>query len=581
MGLESRTDYQGKILSAGLLAAMHAGSVYGVKNLGVGGQATNTLILLHIFAGGKKAVGFSIPRDDWVTFPKAYDGQSAGQDRPGLRPRLRAVASSATVNSDRAIDQRYLQANQAGQAATIATVQAVTGQKIDHFAEVNLAGFYYLAQAFGGIEVCVKPWQRRRRTSTTPTPASTRSRHGGLTSTCTARRRRWRSSGSGTTCPNGDLDRTHRQQAVLDYVIWKLEHNGVLSDLGQLNSLLNTAKQYLITDSDWDLLDFRHRDARPDGEEPPVLHGADRRVRRRSTARPPTRSTSRRSRRHQAEVHRPGARGEVDKHGEVRAKAAPRSRPRRPSPSTSTTAGARRAWPPASRRRWSPRATRAAPSPDASAQSHRSRRAPRCSTARARRPTRRRSRATSARPPSAHVAARRPRRGAARHRRHRRARRPRLVGRRGAGAPRHGDLGREQRRGRRRGHGGREGEVRHPLRVLGDAARGASIRTRDTSYPEGNQPVASRLGRGGTGMGRHVRVEADRGQGRLCGELPARGGAARGGRLRLQGGRPGQRRARASRINTGGPQVGAMNILVMGLESRTDYEGADAAEEPA
>ena len=32
MGLESRTDYQGQTLSAGLLAAMHAGSVNGVNN---------------------------------------------------------------------------------------------------------------------------------------------------------------------------------------------------------------------------------------------------------------------------------------------------------------------------------------------------------------------------------------------------------------------------------------------------------------------------------------------------------------------------------------------------------------------
>src|SRR6202012_5902511 len=55
---------------------------------------------------------------------------------------------------------------------------------------------------------------------------------------------------------NGDLDRTHRQQAVLDYVIWKLEHNGVLSDVGALTSLLDTAKTYLITDSGWNLLDF-------------------------------------------------------------------------------------------------------------------------------------------------------------------------------------------------------------------------------------------------------------------------------------------------------------------------------------
>ena len=157
MGLESRTDYQGRTLSAGLLAAMHAGSVNGVNNQGVGGQATNTLILLHIFAGGEKAVGFSIPRDDWVTYPQAYDGQSQGKidQAYGL---AYAQSLQETVSSSMGTDQRYLKANQAGQAATLATVQAVTGQKIDHFAELNLDGFYQIAQEFGGIEVCVKPY---------------------------------------------------------------------------------------------------------------------------------------------------------------------------------------------------------------------------------------------------------------------------------------------------------------------------------------------------------------------------------------------------------------------------------------
>src|SRR3984885_8759461 len=156
MGLESRTDYEGQTLSAGLLAAMHAGSVYGVENEGVGGQATNPLILIHIFADGQKAVGFSVPRDDWVTYPQPYDGQSAGKidEAYGL---AYSQSLDQTVNSSMSSQQRYLAANQAGQAATLATVESVTGQKIDHFAEVNLAGFYYLAGAFGGIEVCLKP----------------------------------------------------------------------------------------------------------------------------------------------------------------------------------------------------------------------------------------------------------------------------------------------------------------------------------------------------------------------------------------------------------------------------------------
>jgi LCP family protein required for cell wall assembly len=260
MGLESRTDFQGHTLSAGLLAAMHAGSVYGVNNLGVGGQDTNTLILLHVFAGGQRAVGFSIPRDDWVTFPQPYDGQSQGKvdQAYGL---AYAQSLSETVNSSMSSDQRYLQANKAGQAATIATVEAVTGQQIDHFAEVNLAGFYYLAAAFGGVEVCIKPSAGDQNLHDgnsgfnavldgyTVNKGGPQYLHLPAPQALAFVRER-------DNLPNGDLDRTHRQQAVLDYVIYKVEHDGVLSSLGQLTSLLNTAKQYLITDATWNLLDF-------------------------------------------------------------------------------------------------------------------------------------------------------------------------------------------------------------------------------------------------------------------------------------------------------------------------------------
>jgi LCP family protein required for cell wall assembly len=260
MGLESRTDYQGRTLSAGLLAAMHAGSVNGVNNQGVGGQATNTLILLHIFAGGEKAVGFSIPRDDWVTYPQAYDGQSQGKidQAYGL---AYAQSLQETVNSSMGTDQRYLKANQAGQAATLATVQAVTGQKIDHFAEVNLAGFYYLAGAFGGIEACIKPSNGGQNLTDANSGFNAmldgyNLKKGGTQYIKLKAPQALAFVRERDNLPNGDLDRTHRQQAVLDYVIWKLEHNNILSDLGQLTGLLNTAKQYLITDSTWNLLDF-------------------------------------------------------------------------------------------------------------------------------------------------------------------------------------------------------------------------------------------------------------------------------------------------------------------------------------
>ena len=250
MGLESRTDYDGNILQADLLAALHAGSVQGVKN-GVGGQDTNTLILIHIFAGGQKAVGFSIPRDDWVTYPRPYDGQSQGKidQAYGL---AWAQSLSQTAKSGMSKNQRYLLANEAGQAATIATVTALTGVHIDHFAEVNLAGFYALAQAFGGIEACLKPYNGGENLHDANSGFNQpRAGYVFLAPSQALAFVRERDN-----LPNGDLDRTHRQQAVIDYVIWKLAHEGIFSDLGQLTSLLGVAQKYVITDSGWQILTF-------------------------------------------------------------------------------------------------------------------------------------------------------------------------------------------------------------------------------------------------------------------------------------------------------------------------------------
>src|ERR1700744_4754835 len=251
MGLESRTDYDGNILPAPLLKAMHAGSVQGVEN-GVGGQETNTLMLIHIFAGGQKAVGVSIPRDDWVTYPKAYDGQSHGKidQAYGLAwaQSLSQTSNSTTLSKN----QRYLQANEAGQSAAIDTVQSLTGVHVDHFAEVNLAGFYELSQTFGGIEVCLKSWNNGQNlkdaNSGFDAPHAGYLHLDAAQSLAFVRER--------DNLPNGDLDRTHRQQAVIDYVIWKLKNEGILTSIGQLTSLINVAKKFVITDSGWQILNF-------------------------------------------------------------------------------------------------------------------------------------------------------------------------------------------------------------------------------------------------------------------------------------------------------------------------------------
>jgi LCP family protein required for cell wall assembly len=261
MGLESRTDYQGNELDHHMQVVLHSGSN--------GSQDTNTLILIHIFAGGKKAVGFSIPRDDLVTFPQKYLGYSEGKIDAAY-----AWAYTEYLNEHPTEDKsdRFLHANQAGQQATIDTVESVTGVKVDHFMEVNLMGFYYLAQAFGGIEVCLQPYPGNKGLNLTdydpfanpPTDNSGFDAYqdgynkakGGAQYLHLNPAQSLAFVRSRDTLPGTDLGRTKRQQAALDYVIYQMKHEGLFSDFSKLTSLLGTASKYLITDSTMNLLEF-------------------------------------------------------------------------------------------------------------------------------------------------------------------------------------------------------------------------------------------------------------------------------------------------------------------------------------
>jgi anionic cell wall polymer biosynthesis LytR-Cps2A-Psr (LCP) family protein len=265
MGLESRTDYEGNYLDHHLAHVLHTGT----NN---GSQDTNTLMLIHVFANGQKAVGFSIPRDSLVNFPQAYDGLSAGKiDAPY------AFAYDQYYNENAGKEDRghlYLGANQAGQGAEIATVESLTGVQVNHFVEVNLEGFYYLADAFRGIEVCIKPAPAQggfaagaNLTDQDPLTGTDNSgfdaytdgynlKKGGAQYLSLNAAQSLAFVRSRDTLPGTDVGRTYRQQATLDYVMWKVKHDNILANVGLLNSLLGTASKYLITDPDFNVLDF-------------------------------------------------------------------------------------------------------------------------------------------------------------------------------------------------------------------------------------------------------------------------------------------------------------------------------------
>ena len=248
MGLESRTDWNGNILPNDVLKALHACNAAEIA-AGCGGNDTNTLILIHIPAGGKKAIGFSIPRDDWVSFADTLGSQQVGKIDQAYGVSLAAQESELRAQ-DPAIsqDQLAFEGNEAGRAATVATVEQLTGVHIDHFAEINLDGFYELAKVLGGVEVCLNHPVPYDPNSGFSAPRAGYQHLSARMALAFVRQR------DGLT--NGDLDRTHRQQAFLDSVMQQLRTEGVLDDITKIQALLSVAKQYVITDAGWNLLDF-------------------------------------------------------------------------------------------------------------------------------------------------------------------------------------------------------------------------------------------------------------------------------------------------------------------------------------
>jgi LCP family protein required for cell wall assembly len=247
MGLESRTDWQGNILPDDVLKALHACNRQEIE-AGCGGNDTNTLILIHIPAGGKKAIGFSIPRDDWVTFANTLGNQQVGKIDQAYGVSMAAEENQLAAQPGISQQQLAFEGNEAGRAATVATVEQLTGVHIDHFAEINLDGFYELAKVLGGVEVCLNhavPYDPNSGFSAA---------HAGYQHLNAKMALAFVRQRDGLT--NGDLDRTHRQQAFLDSVIHQLRSEGVLGDLTKVEALLSVAKQYVITDSHWNLLDF-------------------------------------------------------------------------------------------------------------------------------------------------------------------------------------------------------------------------------------------------------------------------------------------------------------------------------------
>ena len=234
VGMDSRTDAQGHPLPPEVLSQLRAGD--NEANM------TDTLILVHIPNNGQPPVAFSMPRDAYVSIPGHGMHKINSAFGRGKSEAVSALQQQG-VTDPAEIDRR---ASEAGRQLMLATVAQLTGVGIDHYAEVNLLGFYQLTNAIGGVPVCLRTPVHDsysgasfragpQKVAGTDALAFVRQRHG---------------------LPRGDLDRVVRQQAFLAGLSRTMTSTGVLASPTKLSGLIQSVNQSIVLDKGWDVLAF-------------------------------------------------------------------------------------------------------------------------------------------------------------------------------------------------------------------------------------------------------------------------------------------------------------------------------------
>jgi LCP family protein required for cell wall assembly len=176
-----------------------------------GAQRSDTLMLVHLDGSRKAAAVVSIPRDAWVPIP----GHGYGK-----------------------INWAY---SYGGASLTVATVEQLTGVRIDHLAVVDWAGFEELTDRVGGVDLQVPDTVHDSANDVTWTAGW---HHLDGAQALLYVRQRY-------GLPGGDLDRVKRQQAFLRAVLEASLHQEMRKSPRMLYGFLGTMASNLSVDSGW------------------------------------------------------------------------------------------------------------------------------------------------------------------------------------------------------------------------------------------------------------------------------------------------------------------------------------------
>jgi LCP family protein required for cell wall assembly len=181
-----------------------------------GAQRSDTLMVLHIDGSRQVAAAVSIPRDSWVQIP----GHGYGK-----------------------INWAY---SFGGPALTVATVEKLTGLRIDHLAVIDWEGFKELTDHVGGVDIDVPETVYDKANQVTWTAG--RHHLDGEQALLYVRQR--------YGLPGGDFDRVKRQQAFLRAVLQASLHQEMRKDPQMLYGFLDTVARNISVDSGWSSADM-------------------------------------------------------------------------------------------------------------------------------------------------------------------------------------------------------------------------------------------------------------------------------------------------------------------------------------
>lgn len=182
------------------------------------GQRSDTMLLVHISADRDRAVVVSLPRDTYVEIP------------------------AHTTSSGKQVDASHNKLNAAfafgGPQLLVRTVEKATGVRIDHYVEVNFAGFVGMVDALGGVDICVPKAIKDDKAHLT---LSAGPHHlDGVDSLKYVRARYFDGK--------GDLGRMRRQQQFVGAMLRQATSAGVLLNPVKLSGFVNAALDSVETD---------------------------------------------------------------------------------------------------------------------------------------------------------------------------------------------------------------------------------------------------------------------------------------------------------------------------------------------